>query len=96
MGVSPLHFVFRVWHDAHARGTRLWGLKGVAVRCRGIAILELGGIVPIEDPDNVQALEDEDLFLASGTWETLAVDRPSPCPVTSAGTCGGVSGIETY
>jgi hypothetical protein len=66
------------------------------VRCRGIAILELGGIVLIEDLDNLRALEDLDLFLASGTWETLAVDRPSPCPAMPAGTCGGISGIEIY
>jgi hypothetical protein len=29
--------------------------------------LELGGIVPIEDPDRVWALEDEDVLLAFGT-----------------------------
>lgn len=66
------------------------------MRCRGIAILELGGIVLIEDLDKLRALEDLDLFLAFGTWETLAVDRPSLCPAMPAGTCGEISGIEIY
>jgi hypothetical protein len=95
-GASPLHFVFRVRHDAHARGTRLWCLKGVAVRCRGIAILELGGIMLIDDPDIVWVLEDEDVLLAPGTWETLAVGKSSFCPVTPVDTCGGISGIKIW
>lgn len=31
--------------------------------------------VAIEDPDKVRELEDE-VLLASGTWATLAVDKP--------------------
>jgi len=38
LGVSPLHLVFLVRHDSHARGTRLLGLGATVERCRGIAI----------------------------------------------------------
>lgn len=54
--------------------------------------MELEGIVPIDDP--VWALEDEDVLLTSGTLETLAVDKPSPCSAMPTGTCGGISDIK--
>jgi hypothetical protein len=95
-GESPLHFVFRVRHEAHARGTRLWCRDGALVRCRGIAILELRGTVPIGDLDNVRALEDGDVRPAFSDRVTLLVDKPSLCPTVRPGTCGGISGMKMY